>query len=274
MAKTKRKSVAAAAAAAPAAEMPASTRKNKKSKKEAATPAKKNVEKALKSAAKPEQTESRKSTKSAKKSKSKRKRDDEEDEVEEEDKANNKKAAVAVTEVVVTQNRTFADLARMLPPHDAEMQTEEEGEEEKTITSHATKPTMPLSKGGAQRSLPASRRWWKGVEMQRSSMQVIGVNKRTMSSSWEKKMGARSRRQQLKEYETTLLAAKMERIQAEKAKKLEKKNRKAANEFKSTRFQVIKDMAKIKKMSKKQLRMIHKTRVDEAGNTITVPLYA
>jgi rRNA-processing protein CGR1 len=105
-------------------------------------------------------------------------------------------------------------------------------------------------------------------------MQVINANKRTMSSTWEKKVQEKERRQRLKEYENELLAGKKARADAEKEKKLQKKNRKAANEFKSKRMQVIKDTSKIKNMSKKQLRMIRKTAVDDAGNTITVPLYA
>ena len=51
-----------------------------------------------------------------------------------------------------------------------------------------------------------------------------------------------------------------------------KKRRKAENEFAGTKFQVISDPNKLKRMSKKQLRMIKKTIVED-GVTKLVGAY-
>jgi len=52
-----------------------------------------------------------------------------------------------------------------------------------------------------------------------------------------------------------------------------KQKRKAENEFAGTKMQVISDPNKLKKMTKKQLRMIKKTVVDSDGVTRLVGAY-
>ncbi len=50
-----------------------------------------------------------------------------------------------------------------------------------------------------------------------------------------------------------------------RTKREEKKKRRAENLLKSTTYQVISDPNKLKRMSKKQLRMVKKTRVNAQG---------
>lgn len=130
------------------------------------------------------------------------------------------------------------------------------------------------SGGDAPSRVPASGRWWKPKQGERFSMVKIKPQKKTMSTSWKKKMDKRKRKQQMKEYERSLIEARQQRIEDQREARLERQKRKAANEFKSASVQVIKNPNKLKKMSKKQLRMIKKTKVDKDGNTVLVPAYS
>lgn len=63
-------------------------------------------------------------------------------------------------------------------------------------------------------------------------------------------------------------------IQAERTRLEERKRRREENQYKSSKFQVVTDPEKLKSMSKKQLRMIKKTRVTERGTIEFVSPYS
>mmetsp|Transcript_2436 Transcript_2436/g.6167 ORF Transcript_2436/g.6167 Transcript_2436/m.6167 type:complete len:277 (+) Transcript_2436:50-880(+) len=124
------------------------------------------------------------------------------------------------------------------------------------------------------RSVPASGRWWKKHQVEKNSMQIYKANPKTLSTSWEKKMALRKKRETIKDLEAQLKAQRDEDNRIAREKRAAKKKRKAENELKNARVQVLRNTEKIKKMSKKQLRMVKKTEVDEDGNVRLVPLYS
>lgn len=102
------------------------------------------------------------------------------------------------------------------------------------------------------------------------------------ASVWEKRTKEKERLMETKKLESELKEKKrLERLK-EKVREATKKHnvlltcflqerlqakmkRKAENELKSSKYQVIKNPQKLKTMSKKQLRSIHKTRMGDDG---------
>mmetsp|Transcript_8715 Transcript_8715/g.9923 ORF Transcript_8715/g.9923 Transcript_8715/m.9923 type:complete len:157 (-) Transcript_8715:1119-1589(-) len=126
------------------------------------------------------------------------------------------------------------------------------------------------------RSTPASGRWWKPVQCTKTSLGRLGYTnsrRKAVSKSWARKMEDRRRRQEIKDLEEDLKKMKQKQVEEEKQRLLEKRKRKAEAELKNTTFQMIKNPAKLKKMSKKQLKMIKKTTVDKEGNIRLVGAY-
>ena len=78
---------------------------------------------------------------------------------------------------------------------------------------------------------------------------------------------ARAQLTQLREVRAAELKAKRERA-------VEKQRRRAENELKGASYQVISNPEKLKRMTKKQLRQVKKTRVNKDGVTELVPAYA
>lgn len=78
---------------------------------------------------------------------------------------------------------------------------------------------------------------------------------------------ARNQMQQMREARQAEIAERRER-------QLEKERRRAENQLKGASYQVISDPTKLKKMTKKQLRQIKKTRVNKDGVMELVPAYA
>ena len=122
--------------------------------------------------------------------------------------------------------------------------------------------------------MPASGRWWKPKQSQRFSMTKIKAQKKTLSTSWKRKMEQRKLKKQMKEYERSLIEKKIQKREEQKQERLDWQKRRAENEMKSSSVQVIKDPNKLKKMSKKQLRQIKKTQVGKDGTTKYVPAYS
>ena len=126
----------------------------------------------------------------------------------------------------------------------------------------------------APSKLPASGRWWKPKQSERFSMGKIKAQKKTLSTSWKRKMEQKKLKKQMKEYERSLIEAKRERREEQKQERLDRQKRRAENEMKSATVQVIRDPNKLKKMSKKQLRNIKKTQVGKDGTVNYVPAYS
>ncbi|XP_023212499.1 coiled-coil domain-containing protein 86-like [Centruroides sculpturatus] len=81
---------------------------------------------------------------------------------------------------------------------------------------------------------------------------------KSLKSSWKEKMQVRVERKNLLAYESELKAIKQKEIEEAKRKREEKRKRKEENQKKSEIVQVIRKTAKLKRMSKKQLRNIKK----------------
>lgn len=122
------------------------------------------------------------------------------------------------------------------------------------------------------RSLPAGGRWWKKIQNEKTSMIVYKANPKTLSTSWERKMEIRRKREALKAFEAEQKAKHDEHVAQMREKRLEKRRRAAENEFQHGAYQTI-NADKIKRMSKKQLRNIAKTQMDNDGVVRAVPVY-
>lgn len=116
---------------------------------------------------------------------------------------------------------------------------------------------------------PVSGRSWKSVEKKRSS-----ALKKKAALTWEARLLERDERKKIKEAEAELLESRKLRLAEAKAKREEKKARRQGNEFKNSVYQVIKNDKTLKSMSKKQTRMIKRTRMSKEGQIELVDAYA
>lgn len=123
------------------------------------------------------------------------------------------------------------------------------------------------------RSTPVGGRWWKPVQKKRFSAIKKKSTKAGVNMSWKRKLEERERRRQVKLLEQELKEAQKRKLEEEKEKRLEKRKRKAENTFKNMKLQPIKNLAKIKKMNKKQLRTVKRTAIDKDGNVTLVGAY-
>jgi len=71
-----------------------------------------------------------------------------------------------------------------------------------------------------------------------------------------------------------LREARAEELKAKRERAVDKARRRAENELKGASYQVISNPDKLKRMTKKQLRQVKKTRVNKDGVTELVPAYA
>lgn len=118
-----------------------------------------------------------------------------------------------------------------------------------------------------------SNRPWKTKQTDRfSAIQRKGVLSH-LSTSFEAKQELRAQRDNTKALENQLKEAKKQRIAAAKALREEKEKRRVANEYKSSSYQLL-NASKIKTMSKKQLRMVKKTSVNNKGQVELVNPWA
>ena len=119
--------------------------------------------------------------------------------------------------------------------------------------------------------IPKSGRFWKTKQKSRSSSQVRKGVLSHLSLTFEERQ-----LKQAKIIETKLLENKIK--EESRSQRAEKKARvqeikkiRQANEMKSSTYQVIKG-EKLKSMSKKQLRMIKKTVVNQNGQVLIINL--
>eukprot|EP00307_Rebecca_sp_RCC1486_P015343 CAMPEP_0119415474 /NCGR_PEP_ID=MMETSP1335-20130426/9248_1 /TAXON_ID=259385 /ORGANISM="Chrysoculter rhomboideus, Strain RCC1486" /LENGTH=137 /DNA_ID=CAMNT_0007440477 /DNA_START=39 /DNA_END=452 /DNA_ORIENTATION=- len=103
-------------------------------------------------------------------------------------------------------------------------------------------------------------RKWKEPAKERGSAIVKGPRK---GAAWEKKAEERSARRQMLLQQRALNDEIAQEKRDERLRIEEKRKRREANRAMSGKLQVIKDPKKIKKMSKKQLRMV--TTADTTG---------
>ena len=118
-----------------------------------------------------------------------------------------------------------------------------------------------------------SGRSWKSVRKEKASMTVLKPLKATLGSSWKKKIEEKLQRKQTRELQEELIQKKKQKIEEEKRKSAERAKRKAENELKNAKIQVMSHPEKIKKLSKKQLRQVYKTRMGDDGVVRLVGAY-
>uniref|UniRef100_L7M2E0 Coiled-coil domain-containing protein 86 n=1 Tax=Rhipicephalus pulchellus TaxID=72859 RepID=L7M2E0_RHIPC len=104
------------------------------------------------------------------------------------------------------------------------------------------------------RGIPKSGRVWKSEKKRFSSM----VKDRPLKTSWKFKMEQRAERKALLALDREIKEEKKRKIEEKKKRREENLRRREENAKKSEVVQVIKNTAKIKRMSKKQLRLVKK----------------
>ncbi|KAH9376861.1 coiled-coil domain-containing protein 86-like [Haemaphysalis longicornis] len=104
------------------------------------------------------------------------------------------------------------------------------------------------------RGVPKSGRVWKTEKKRFSSM----VKDRPLKTSWKTKMQERAERKALLALDREIKDEKKRKIEEKKKRREENLRRREENAKKAEIVQVIKNTAKIKRMSKKQLRFIKK----------------
>lgn len=117
---------------------------------------------------------------------------------------------------------------------------------------------------------PVSGRLWKDVETKRASAVRVAVE----GKSWAERSRSRGDLKVIKAREEELLERRKERLAAAKLKREEKKARKQRNEMKNSSFQVISNEQTMKKLNKKQLRQVKRTRMSKEGEIELVDAYA
>mmetsp|Transcript_8914 Transcript_8914/g.11815 ORF Transcript_8914/g.11815 Transcript_8914/m.11815 type:complete len:136 (-) Transcript_8914:360-767(-) len=118
-----------------------------------------------------------------------------------------------------------------------------------------------VSKSGKNiQGRPVSGRVWKKPQ-KRASFKITNSNKQ-LSSSWEKKMEERKKKELYKQRIAEMKEQKRAEIEAKKKEKEEREARRQRNELKGTQYQLIHKTGKLKGMSKKQLRQIKKTQIN------------
>jgi rRNA-processing protein CGR1 len=108
------------------------------------------------------------------------------------------------------------------------------------------------------RGLNVSGKWWKHPQKRSSNR----TNKKDQKRLWDKKMKGKQAYKQMKEIEGDFLARRQEEKQARIDKMIAKRKRKQENELKTSQYQTISNDSKIKRMSKKQLRLVKRMQVN------------
>uniref|UniRef100_A0A1E1XS83 Coiled-coil domain-containing protein 86 n=1 Tax=Amblyomma sculptum TaxID=1581419 RepID=A0A1E1XS83_AMBSC len=104
------------------------------------------------------------------------------------------------------------------------------------------------------KGIPKSGRVWKSEKKRFSSMK----KDRPLKTSWKVKMEQRAERKALLALDRQLKEEKKRLIEEKKQRRAENLRRREENAKKAEIVQVIKNTAKIKRMSKKQLRLVKK----------------
>ncbi|XP_054749224.2 coiled-coil domain-containing protein 86-like [Lytechinus pictus] len=105
------------------------------------------------------------------------------------------------------------------------------------------------------KGMPKSGRPWKTEQTARFS----DMRKdKPLKSSWQLKMAQKAEKLSVRKYQQELIDAKRQAILLKKQRREEHQKKKEENQKKSEVVQVIKNPAKLKRMKKKQLRMIKK----------------
>eukprot|EP00128_Syssomonas_multiformis_P011505 Colp12_sorted_trinity150504_noHs@25236 len=121
--------------------------------------------------------------------------------------------------------------------------------------------------------LAKSGRVWKVKQNARSSAQLQKGVLSHLAKSFEQKEAERQAKKNVKELEREMIEEKKARILAEKTRREEQQKRRQENEYKNAVTQQL-NPEKLKGMSKKQLRSVRKTSVNQFGQVELVNPYS
>lgn len=130
-----------------------------------------------------------------------------------------------------------------------------------------------LEAAAEPRGMNKSNRNWKSVKTEKGRACILRPMRKTLGSSWEKKQKIRLQNQENKEIQQALQDKRREQSDEARRNRVNKLKRKAENELKSSKIQVMSHPEKIKKMSKKQLKQVYKTRMGDDGVVRLVGAY-
>ena len=105
---------------------------------------------------------------------------------------------------------------------------------------------------------PVSGRVWKKKQVRVSNRKTAASRK----SLWEQKRIAKEKFKQMKEFEKEVIERQQNIIRTRAEKTKEKRKRKAEAELVNSKYQILTNDRKIKKMSKKQLRQVKRMRMN------------
>jgi len=133
---------------------------------------------------------------------------------------------------------------------------------------------MDAPKTGARQltGLPKSGRDWKPMQKMRFSSQFRAGTVFNLSKTQQYHAAERARKAQVKELERELNKERKDKEAFALEKRKEQSARRAKNQYNANQVQSI-NPAKLKKMSKKQLRMVSKTVMGKNGQIELVPAY-
>jgi hypothetical protein len=142
-----------------------------------------------------------------------------------------------------------------------------------TVEHESSKDGLDLAIDDVHRGTNKSGRTWKTVKKEKASMTIYKPLRKTLGSTWEKKQADKRKKLEARELQQEIIETRREKLEQEKKKLIARRKRKAENELKSAKVQVMSHPEKIKKMSKKQLRSVYKTRMGEDGVVRLVGAY-
>lgn len=126
-----------------------------------------------------------------------------------------------------------------------------------------------LDKRDIQKGRNVSGRSWKTVPQKRASNIIV----KPRQVSWEEKQQHKQRLKEIKELQQEIAEKRKQEILLKKERRLENEKRRAENEFKTMQrsaqaLNVNKIGKTLKAMSKKQLRQIKKTRINNKTGVV------
>jgi hypothetical protein len=135
-----------------------------------------------------------------------------------------------------------------------------------TVGTFISQSSRPITQGRN-----VSGRKWKLVPEKRSSAMVTKIAANNRSTTWEKKMLQRAKAKAVKELEMEMKDAKASEKRDKIVRKEEQEKRRQENEYKAMQLQTMNTAHlgnKMKAMSKKQLRMVKKTRMNSKTGVV------
>jgi len=142
----------------------------------------------------------------------------------------------------------------------------------------ASAAAAPPAAAPAPRGIAASGRGWKGVQKQRATAatrQTAGhaaPGKGVRSGAFKASLSVKASKMAARAIMARLADARAAEAAAAKAKRDAKRARAAAGSTSGANLQHV-DAAKLKRMTKKQLRSVKRTTVDKDGNVALVSAY-